>query len=105
MHSFTDNTAAEGSMRKLRARSPAMQAILRRRTAWMHERGLLETVQRITSKANVWADVGSRPEKGGAEAVEAAAVAAGYRFRRVQLPAGWRDTGGLRASEPVWPEP
>jgi len=104
VHSFTDNTVAEGSMRKLRARSPAMQAILRRRTRWMMARGLLETVQRITSKANVWADVGSRPELGGAAAVKAAARAAGYGFRLMQLPDGWRDTSTLRCPEPTWPD-
>jgi hypothetical protein len=63
--SFTDNTVAEAAMRNGRARSPAMQAMLARRGVWLHERGLLEVPRRISSKANVWADVGSRPAGAG----------------------------------------
>ena len=89
-------------MRHGRARSPAMQVILARRGAWLHERGLLEVPRRISSKANVWADVGSRPELGGYRAVQEMASQSGFGFVRVPVPSGWRDTGGLREREPCW---
>ena len=100
--SFTDNTVAEAAMRRGIARSPAMQAMLVRRGAWLHERGLLEVPRRISSKANVWADVGSRPELGGVEAVRAMAAEAGLELCVVPVPPEWRDTDGLLCPDPVW---
>jgi len=100
--SFTDNTVAEAAMRNGRARSPAMQAMLARRGAWLHERGLLEVPRRISSKANVWADVGSRPELGGVAAVRAMAEELGLGFEELSIPDEWRDTAGLLISEPAW---
>ena len=100
--SFTDNTVAQAAMRRQRARSPAMQAVVRRRTLWMHERGMVEVARRITSEANVWADVGSRPELGGWRAVRQMALAAGLQFQLVAVPAEWRATESLRAPDPCW---
>ena len=91
--SYTDNTVAQSAMRVLRTRrsSPAMQAMVTRRTEWLFEVGALEVSRRVTSKANVWADVGSRPELGGAPAV---ACFAGLTARALQ----WiRSEIGLRA--------
>ena len=102
VYSFTDNTVAMAAMRSLRATSPAMQAILARRTAWLHAEGRVEQPRRVTSAANLWADLGSRPEKGGVAAVEQQAAALGLGFRRVELPAAWRDTAGLLLAEPSW---
>jgi hypothetical protein len=90
VYSFTDNTVAEAAMRRLRAESAPMQQMLHRRTAWMHERGVLEQSRRITSAANLWADIGSRPEKGGIEEVERQARRLGFGFVRVGVPGGWR---------------
>lgn len=100
--SFTDNTVAQVAMRSLRSRSPAMQAILRRRVRWMHEEGILEESRRVTSKANVWADVGSRPELGGMAELERLVAEAGLEFERVGVPAAWRDTSGLLDDDPSW---
>ena len=100
--SFTDNTVAEAALRAQRAWSPAMQATLARRTAWMRERGILEQARRIPSEANVWADVGSRPEKGGWRAVQTMVEGMGLRFVRVHVPSEWRDTSGLRSADPLW---
>jgi hypothetical protein len=100
--SFTDNTVAEAAMRHGRARSPAMQAMLARRGQWMHERGLLEVPRRISSTANVWADVGSRPELGGVGAVRRMAAELGLGFVEVEVPDDWRDTSGLLIPEPRW---
>ena len=96
VYSFTDNTVAQAAMRRLAAESPAMQAILARRTHWMHAAGVLEEPRRISSEANLWADLGSRPEKGGVEEVERQARALGMEFVRVDVPARWRDTSRLR---------
>ena len=100
--SFTDNTVAEAAMRHGRARSPQMQAMLARRGVWMHERGLLEVSRRISSQANVWADVGSRAELGGLAAVRDMAAAMGLGFRELHVPPEWRDTAGLLLAEPMW---
>ena len=100
--SYTDNTVAEAAMRAQRARSPAMQAMVARRTAWMHERGVIESPRRIASKANVWADVGSRPELGGCEAVREMVEGLGLHYVRLPVPDGWRGTDSLRLPDPVW---
>ena len=72
-----------------------MQAILRRRTQWMHERAIVEEPRRITSQANLWADIGSRPEKGGLMEVKRQAEMLGLSLRQVEVPAGWRETSSL----------
>ena len=100
--SFTDNTVAQAAMRRGTAESLAMQAIVARRVQWLRREGRLEAPRRITSEANVWADVGSRPELGGMAELEAMARAAGFAFVRVDVPAAWRDTAGLRLSSVVW---
>ena len=76
--------------------------MLARRGVWLHERGLLEVPRRISSAANVWADVGSRPELGGVGAVRDMAREMGLAFRELRVPDEWRDTGGLLMAEPVW---
>ena len=98
VYSFTDNTVAMAAMRSLRATSPAMQVMLAERSRWMMLRGIMEEPRRITSENNVWADVGSRPEKGGLAEVERQARALGLRFREVAVPPLWRDTAALLAA-------
>ena len=68
----------------------------------MHERGVVECPRRIASKANVWADVGSRPELGGCEAVREMVEGLGLQYVRLPVPDGWRSTDGLRLPDPVW---
>ena len=93
--SFTDNTVAQSAMSSLSPRSHVAQLITARRTEWLFGAARLEEPRRITSAANVWADVGSRPELGGVAEVARQAAAAGYRVRRVGVP--WRDTAHLLA--------
>ena len=100
--SFTDNTVAMAAMRRMGSTSPAMQAIVRRRTEWMFTHGVREEARRIASEANVWADVGSRPEKGGWRAVAQQAHELGLSFVRLAVPADWRDTDALRRADPLW---
>ena len=100
--SFTDNTVAMAAMRRLGSTSPAMQAIIRRRTEWMFANGVREEARRIASEANVWADVGSRPEKGGWREVARQAHAIGLSFVRLAVPAAWRNTAALRGADPLW---
>jgi hypothetical protein len=102
VYSYTDNTVAQAAMRRLTAHAAPMQEMVRRRTAWLHAEGRLEVPRRITTKANVWADVGSRPELGGAAAVERMAAARGLGFAAVPVPPEWRDTAGLRMLVPAW---
>ena len=69
----------------------------------MRTRQIVEEPRRITSAANVWADVGSRPEKGGAVEVERQAREMGFSVRHVAVPPrGWRSTSGLQEAEPTW---
>lgn len=93
--SYSDNVLAVSAMRSLRARSAPMQRLLARRVQWLLDEGRTETALRVTSRRNVWADVGSRPEKGGVAAVAAAAAAAGYAVRVLIAPREWRSTDAL----------
>ena len=102
VYTFTDNTVAQAALRRFTATTAAMQTVVARRTRWFARSGRLEAPRRITSAANVWADVGSRPEKGGMLQLERLALAAGFSFRAVDVPADWRDTSGLRLPEPSW---
>ena len=93
--SYTDNTVALAAMRSMSAVPFGMQRLLARRAVWMRGWGGVEASRRITSAANVWADVGSRPEKGGWRAVQAMAAAAGCGFVLLGAPPSWRDTADL----------
>jgi hypothetical protein len=92
--SYTDNTVAMAAMRSMAPKSEVMQEIAARRTAFLFESELLEEARRITSKANTWADLGSRGRM--AEALRQAA-ACGLRTREVALASVWRDTSDLCA--------
>ena len=100
--SFSDNTVAVAAMSRGSPRSPVMQAVARRRTMWLCEAGVVELPRRVTTVANLWADIGSRPELGGWAEVARQAAALGCEVERVHIPAGWRDTEGLMAAEPTW---
>ena len=68
-----------------------MSHLVARRTAWLLEERRAETSLRVTTKRNVWADVGSRAELGGGDEMARLAAAAGLRVRRVGVPEGWRE--------------
>ena len=100
--SFTDNTVAQSAMRRLSPSTQRMQRIESRRSKWMLDRGIVEEVRRITSKANLWADIGSRPERGGWEEVARQARRLGFEAVRVPLPEGWGAEGLLDDTDACW---
>ena len=88
--SYTDNTVAQAAMRSSAAKTPLMQLIVERRSSWLVDSGRVEAAARITSKANLWADLGSR---GRLIDVLRQAAAAGLAPRRVGVSAEWRALG------------
>ena len=88
VYSFTDNTVAMSAMRRLTPSTEAMQAFTAARAAWLLEHGVTEAAERITSAANLWADMLSR---GHVAAVEQQAARLQLRPRRVPVDQGWRD--------------
>ena len=86
-YSFTDNTNAMGAMRKLTPKRPVEQALVAARLEWMAGRSIGEAVERITSKANTWADWLSR---GRLQDVLRHAQMLGLTPRRVNIPPEWR---------------
>ena len=86
-YSFTDNTVAQAAMRTQSPSREVMQALTAARVDWMLDNGVGEAVERITSKANTWADWLSR---GRLEDVLRQAAMLGLRPRRVAVPDAWR---------------
>ena len=60
VHNFTDNTVAMSAMRSATAKSARMQELLATRIEWMLEHGVNEAALRVSTRANLWADLGSR---------------------------------------------
>ena len=87
VYSFTDNTVAMAAMRSLAPSTTAMQRLTTARVAWLLDAGVAEATERITSKANLWADMLSR---GAERDVRRQAAALGLRPRRVEVPPAWR---------------
>jgi hypothetical protein len=87
VYSYTDNTVAMAAMRNLTPSTACMQALTAERSAWLLERGVVEACERITSKANLWADMGSRARVGE---LMAQAASLGLSVRRVETPPEWR---------------
>ena len=100
--SFTDNVVVRAALSSATPRSPCMQLIAARRSAWLLSEGIVEDVLRITTHANIWADVGSRPELGGVAAVGRMACAAGLTVTPVAVPAEWRGVEDLVAGAGEW---
>ena len=73
----------------------ASQQLTSRRAELALEQGIVESVARVTSVNNVWADLGSR---GDIELVCRQAVTLGLRPCRVAVPRSWRDTTGMLAA-------
>ena len=77
-------------MAAMRNHSPStacMQHLTEHRVAWMLASNVWEACERITSKSNLWADLGSRARSAD---VMAQAEALGLSVRRVDVPAEWR---------------
>ena len=83
VYSFTDNTVAMAAMRGCTPSTPAMQLLAIERSSWLLDRGVAEATERITSKANLWADQGSRSR---VPLMISQAEALGLRHRRVEVP-------------------
>ena len=73
-----------------------MQDITARRTEYLFQGEILEESRRITSKANLWADLGSRGQM--AAAVQQAAAWGLKGAREVAVCPEWRDTSALCAA-------
>ena len=86
VYSFTDNTVAQAAMRGLVPSTQAMQRFTAERVTWLLQRGVSEASARVTSAANLWADLGSRDRIGD---VMIQAMALGLRPRRVAVPEQW----------------
>ena len=74
-------------MCRLSPTTTAMQQLSAARAEWLLAHGVSEAAERVTSKANLWADMLSR---GGVGDVLVQAVALGLRPRRVAVPPAWR---------------
>ena len=79
-------------MRKLTPSTPIMAELTARRCEWLIEHGVSESAERVTSKSNLWADLGSR---GRTAEVEHQARQLGLAFELVPQPAEWRCTAAL----------
>ena len=91
VYSFTDNNVALAAMRKITPRTERMQRMAEARTEWLVARGMSEAAERITSAANLWADLGSRS---AAEEVFSQAAALGLTVRVLQPSPSWRYSYG-----------
>ena len=81
-------------MRTLTPSTPVMAELTARRCEWLLGAGVAESAERVSSKSNLWADLGSR---GRTAEVERQARALGLAFELVPAPAAWRDTSQLLA--------
>jgi hypothetical protein len=95
VYSYTDNTVAMAAMRGLTPSTLAMQALTAARVEWLLDSGVAEAAERVTSKANLWADLASR---GRTDEMLRQAAALGLRCRRVEVPAEWRELLGEQAA-------
>ena len=87
VYSFTDNVVAQYAMRSGTSNSQPMQRMLNRRSEWLTEHSVLEAAERITSKANLWADLGSRGKM--AEVIRQAAALGIVKSRCITPPSLW----------------
>lgn len=84
--SFTDNTVALAAMRSMAPKTTRMQLLTEARTSWMFENGVREAAERISTKNNLWADLGSR---GRVDVVLQQAERLGLRWRVLEVPEPW----------------
>ena len=98
VYSFTDNTVAMSAMRRQSPSTLAMQEFIAARATWLTRHGVTEAAERVTSAANLWADMLSRGDVAG---VVLQALALHLRPRRVAVPGCWRGmvTAAARARE------
>ena len=88
VYSFTDNVNAKAAMRSATPKTELKQTFFGARVEWLIANRVAEAAERITSAANLWADLGSR---GKLAEMLAQAHALGLSTRRVPVPPGWRE--------------
>ena len=86
VYNYTDSMVALATMRMATPREARLQELSRRRVAMLLDMGVREAPERIGSKSNLWADLGSRGRS--AEVVRQAA-AIGLSVRRVPVASKW----------------
>lgn len=91
---FTDNTGAEGSMRRETPHALLMQRVADRRSAFLASHGLFSRVCRVDSASNAWADHLSRQRR---SIVLAEAAALGLSVVVLEVPDELRDLSWLVA--------
>ena len=94
--SYTDNAVALSAMRSNAPSSLRMQQLVAARLEWMLAGGVREAAERVSSAANLWADLGSR---GHFAEVEIQAAALGLRTRWLPQPPQWAAADGLLLTE------
>eukprot|EP00900_Chrysochromulina_parva_P019137 jgi/Chrpa1/27224/Chrysochromulina_OHIO_Genome00025751-RA len=87
------------AMRRLKPRSLRAERLVAARLQWMEHRGILEAAERITTGANLWADLGSRLQ---ASEVIRQAQALGLRVRVVEAPPEWRRATKAHSGAQDW---
>ena len=90
---FTDNEAAEGASRAAISKAVVFDAMLEARDSFQRAHGLFCESERITSRANLWADALSR---GAVQATLHEMDEAGLRVEVVEVEATWRDMSAYR---------
>jgi hypothetical protein len=89
---YTDNMVALSAMRSSAPSTPRLQELVRARGEAMRLGGLREAAERVGSKSNLWADLGSR---GRVDDVRRQAIALGFSFRCVPVLAEWASPSWL----------
>ena len=87
VYNFTDNVVAQYAMRGSSSVSNEMTILVEERNEWLVAHGVLESPERITSKANLWSDLGSR---GRIDEMLRQAVAMKLHAVQLQPPPRWR---------------
>lgn len=92
VYEFTDNTPAMGPMRTMGPRTATMQLLVRRRLALAERYGWRLAAERVSTRNNLWADLGS---KGRVDEVDRQAEQLGLRVQHVPVPPASRCTERL----------
>ena len=92
VYNYTDSMVALSTMRSATPHTARLQALSARRVDMLILMGLREAPERISSKSNLWADLGSR---GRSEEVVAQAVTLGLSTRQVAVATEWESIGWL----------
>ena len=92
VYNYTDSMVALAVMRYATPSVARLQALSAARIDLILQLGVREAAERIGSKSNLWADLGSR---GRGDAVVRQAAALGMSTRRVAVASGWESAAWL----------